>query len=346
VLVGGEAIDESLWGWMEKSTESRFYNLYGPTECTVDATLWRIEGREPVIGRPIGNTRVYVLDEHLEAVPVGVRGELYIGGEAVGRGYWKRAEMTAERFIPDPFSVEGGGRLYTTGDRARYHADGNIEFLGRRDQQVKIRGHRIELGEIEAALVSHGAVRESVVIVREDVPGEKRLVGYVVPKQQPAPTTSELHSFLKEKLPAYMLPSAFVMLDALPVTPNGKLDRRALPAPDASRPSLAASYLAPKTELERRIAEIWQEVLRVERIGVDDNFFELGAHSLLLVQVHGRLNEMLRQELPIIELFKYPTVATLAAYLGQQRQSNSEDTSNRRRAAERREALRARGRLR
>jgi amino acid adenylation domain-containing protein len=330
--------------------KAQVVNLGGATEATVWANYFTVGAVEPhwvsiPYGKPFQNVRYYILDARLNPVPIGVPGDHYIGGECLALGYTS-AVLTAERFIPDPFSVEGGERLYTTGDRARYHADGNIEFLGRRDQQVKIRGHRIELGEIEAALVSHRAVREAVIIVREDVPGEKRLVGYVVPKQQPAPTTSELHSFLKEKLPAYMLPSAFVMLDALPLTPNGKLDRRALPAPDASRPSLASSYLAPKTELERRIAEIWQEVLRVERVGIGDNFFELGGHSLLLVQVHGRLNEMLRQELPIIELFKYPTVATLAAHLGQQRQTNSEATSNRRRAAERREALRERGRPR
>jgi amino acid adenylation domain-containing protein len=330
--------------------KTQVVNLGGATEATVWANSYTIEAIEPYwasipYGKPLQNVRYYILDARLNPVPIGVAGDHYIGGECLALGY-ADSVLTAERFIPDPFSVEGGARLYTTGDRARYHADGNIEFLGRRDQQVKIRGHRIELGEIETALASHRAVREAVVSVREDVPGEKRLVGYIVPQQQPAPTTSELHSFLKEKLPAYMLPSAFVMLEALPLTSNGKLNRRALPAPDASRPSMAASYLAPKTEMESRIAEIWQEVLHVERVGIDDNFFELGGHSLLLIQVHGRLNEMLRQELPIIELFKYPTVATLAAHLGQQHQKNSEDSSNRRRAAERREALRERGRLR
>ena len=254
--------------------------------------------------------------------------------------------LTAEKFIPDPFSTEPGARLYTFGDRGRYRADGEMEFLGRRDQQVKVRGYRIELGEIESALAANKAVHDAIVIVREDVPGEKRLVGYIVPEQQPAPTTTELHSFLKEKLPAYMLPSAFVMLDALPLTPNGKLDRRALPAPEASRPDLATSYLAPSTELERRIAEIWQDVLRVDRIGTRDNFFELGGHSLLLVHLHGRLNETLEQQVSIIELFRYPTIASLAAHLGQDQEENSVDTSNRRRGAERREALKERARSR
>jgi amino acid adenylation domain-containing protein len=330
--------------------KAQVVNLGGATEASVWANFFLIGAIEPhwasiPYGKPLQNVRYHILDARLKPVPVGVPGDIYVGGECLALGYTDVA-LTAERFIPDPFSTEGGARLYTFGDRGRYRADGEMEFLGRRDQQVKIRGYRIELGEIETALAANSAVREAVVTVREDVPGEKRLVGYVVPKQQPAPTTSELHSFLKEKLPAYMLPSAFVMLDALPLTPNGKLNRRALPAPDASRPALAASYLAPTTELERRIAEIWQDVLRVERVGMRDNFFELGGHSLLLVQMHGRLNEALRQEVSIIELFKYPTIASLAAYLGQDRHKKSVETSNRRRAAERREALKEWGRPR
>ena len=325
-------------------------NLGGATEASVYSNYFLVGTIEPhwagiPYGRPIQNARYHILDARLNPVPIGVPGDLYIGDECLALGYTDPS-LTAERFIPDPFSVEGGTRLYMTGDRARYRADGEMEFLGRRDHQVKIRGFRIELGEIEAALVSNKAVREAVVIVREDLPGEKRLVGYIVPEQQPAPTTSELHSFLKEKLPVYMLPSAFVVLEALPLTPNGKLNRRALPPPDALRPALAASYLAPATELERRIAEIWQDVLRVDRIGMRDNFFELGGHSLLLVQMHGKLNETLRHEVSIIELFKYPTIASLAAHLGQDQHKNSDDTSNRRRAAERRAALKERTRSR
>ena len=263
-------------------------NLGGATEASVYSNFFLVGTIEPhwasiPYGKPIQNARYHILDARLNPVPIGVPGDIYVGGECLALGYTD-AVLTAERFIPDPFSAEAGARLYMFGDRGRYRADGEMEFLGRRDQQVKIRGFRIELGEIETALVANRAVREAVVIVREDVPGEKRLVGYIVPAQQPAPTTSELHSFLKEKLPPYMLPSAFVMLDALPLTPNGKLNRRALPAPEASRPALATFYLAPTTELERRIAEIWQDVLRVDRIGMHDNFFELGGHSLLLVQ--------------------------------------------------------------
>jgi amino acid adenylation domain-containing protein len=330
--------------------KAQVVNLGGATETSVYSNFFIVEKVEPhwaaiPYGKPIYNARYHILDSRLNPVPIGVPGDIYAGGECLSLGYTD-AVLTAERFIPDPFSTEAGARLYTFGDRGRYRADGEMEFLGRRDQQIKIRGFRIELGEIEAALVANRAVREAVVIVREDVPSEKRLVGYIVPEQQPAPTTSELHSFLKDKLPAYMLPSAFVMLEALPLTPNGKLNRRALPAPHAARPALAESYLAPATELENWIAEIWQDVLLVERVGIHDNFFELGGHSLLLVQMHGRLNETLRQEVSIIELFKYPTIASLAAHLGQDQDKNFVDTSNRRRAAERREALKERSRPR
>ena len=325
-------------------------SLGGATEASVYSNFFVVGTVEPhwasiPYGKPIQNARYHILDSCLNPAPIGAPGDLYIGDECLALGYID-ASLTAKKFIPDPFSLAGGERLYITGDRARYRADGNMEFLGRRDQQVKIRGYRIELGEIEAALVANKGVREAVVLVREDVPDEKRLVGYIVPEQQPAPTTSELHSFLKDRLPAYMLPSAFVMLNALPVTPNGKLNRRALPAPDASRPALASSYLAPATELERRIARIWQEVLRVDRVGMRDNFFELGGHSLLLVQLHEKLNETVRQKVSIIELFKYPTIASLVAHLAQDRDKNSVDTSNLRRAAKRREALKERARPR
>jgi amino acid adenylation domain-containing protein len=325
-------------------------NMGGATEASVYSNFFVVGTVEPhwagiPYGKPIQNARYHILDARLNPVPIGVPGDIYAGGECLALGY-ADAVLTADRYIPDPFSAEPGARLYRFGDRGRYRADGEMEFLGRRDQQIKIRGFRIELGEIESALVANKAVRKAVVLVREDVPGEKRLVGYIVPAQQPPPTTTELHSFLKEKLPEYMLPSAFVMIDALPLTRNGKLNRHALPAPDASRPALASSYLAPATELERRIAEIWQDVLGVDRIGMHDNFFELGGHSLLLVQMHARLNETLRREVSIVELFKYPTIASLAAFLGQDQSENPVDTSNLRRAAERREALKERARPR
>jgi amino acid adenylation domain-containing protein len=321
-------------------------SLGGATEATVWSNYFpvgEIESHWASIpyGKPIQNARYHVLDQRLNPVPIGIPGDLFIGGECLALGYTDSA-LTAERFIPDPFGHEPGARLYRTGDRARYREGGDMEFLGRLDQQVKIRGYRIELGEIETALAAHQGVRESVVIVREDEPGEKRLVGYVLAGAETAPTTSELHGFLKEKLPAYMLPSSFVFLDQLPLTANGKVNRGALPAPDTSRPVLAAAYLAPTTELERRIAEIWQDVLRVEKIGVRDNFFELGGHSLLLVQVHGRIMQTLKRELSIVELFKYPTVVSLAEHLGRERQEKRDDTSHRRRGASRREAIRER----
>ncbi len=324
----------------------KLVNNYGPAENTVVATWGEVETsearREPSIGWPIDNAQIHILDRKLGAVPIGVTGEIYIGGAGLARGYLNRADVTAERFIPDPFSGRPGARLYKTGDLASYLENGRIEFRGRADEQVKIRGYRIETAEIEAALAANRAVREAVVIVREDVPGESRLVGYIVPAHQSAPTTSELHSFLKDKLPAYMLPSAFVMLEALPVTPKGKLNRHALPAPEASSPAPATSYLAPTTELERRIAEIWQDILGVDRIGMHDNFFELGGTSLALVLMNVRLNETLGREVAITELFRHPTITLLAAHIGQDEHKNLVDTSNRRRAAERREALKER----
>jgi amino acid adenylation domain-containing protein len=344
MLTGGDVLRRIT----EAPLSFKLVNNYGPTENTVVATWGEVETgearREPSIGRPIYNTKVHILDRKLGAVPIGVTGEIYIGGAGLARGYLNRADLTAERFISDPFSGRPGARLFKTGDLASYLEDGRIEFRGRADEQVKIRGYRIEMAEIETALAVNRAVREAVVIVREDVPGEKRLVGYIVPEQQPAPTTSELHDFLKEKLPSYMLPSAFVMLEALPVTLNGKLNRRALPAPEAPPPALAASYLAPTTELERRIAEIWQDVLGVDRIGMHDNFFELGGNSLALVLMNVRLNETLGREVSIIELFRHPTITLLAAHIGQDHHKNFVDTSNRRRAAERRQALKERSR--
>jgi amino acid adenylation domain-containing protein len=344
MLTGGDVLRRIT----EAPLSFKLVNNYGPAENTVVATWGEVETnkarREPSIGRPIDNAQIHILDRKLGAVPIGVTGEIYIGGAGLARGYLNRADLTAERFIPDPFSGRPGARLYKTGDLANYLEDGRIEFRGRADEQVKIRGYRIETAEIETALAANRAVREAVVIVREDVPGEKRLVGYIVPEQQPAPTTSELHGFLNEKLPSYMLPSAFVMLEALPVTPKGKLNRRALPAPEAS-PAPTVSYLAPTTELERRIAEIWQDVLGLDRIGMHDNFFELGGHSLALVLMNVRLNETLGREVAITELFRHPTITLLAAHIGQD-QDKLVDTSNRRRAAERREALKERMRPR
>jgi acyl carrier protein len=270
------------------------------------------------IGRPIANTQIYLLDSHLQPVPIGVPGELYIGGAGLARGYLNRPELTAQKFIPNPFSSEPSSRLYKTGDLARYLPDGNIEFIGRIDHQVKIRGFRIELGEIEAVLRQHPAVQETVVLDREDVPGDKRLVAYVVPHQEQSPTSSELRHFLKEQLPEYMVPSAFVTLETLPLTPNGKVDRRALPNQEGLRPDLEPTYVAPQTEVERSIATVWQEVLHVENVGVHDNFFDLGGHSLLMVKIQTKLQEVVNRDVSMTELFKYPTINSLARYLIQE----------------------------
>ncbi|HEX7733723.1 MAG TPA: amino acid adenylation domain-containing protein, partial [Ktedonobacteraceae bacterium] len=295
----------------------RFFNAYGPTETTVCATIYECQdnGRRPAIGRPTANTQVYVLDHHLQPVPAGIAGELYIGGQGVARGYLQRPELTAERFIPNPFGLEKGSRLYKTGDWARYLSDGTLEFLGRQDQQVKLRGYRIELEELESVLVKHPGVQEAAVMVREDVPGDQRLVAYVVASERQRPTLSELRTYLQARLPDYMLPAAFLLLDALPLTHNGKLDRRALPAYDDSASAREEAYVAPRSPGEEMLAAIWADVLRLERVGTHDHFFELGGHSLLATQVIARIREAWRVELPLRALFEAPTVAALAGRL-------------------------------
>ncbi|MGA3164142.1 MAG: amino acid adenylation domain-containing protein [Verrucomicrobiota bacterium] len=300
----------------------QIWNIYGPTEATANASAARITlGDEVTIGRPIANTQIYILNSFLHPVPIGVQGELYIGGAGVARGYLNRPELTAEKFIPDPFSAAPGARMYKTGDLACYRPDGNIEFLGRADHQVKIRGFRIELGEIEAVLGQHPAVREAVVVAREDSPGEKRLVAYVVAEREPLPTTTDLRNFLKEKLPEYMVPAVFVLLDALPLMPNGKIDRRALPSPDRSRPELDKAFVAPRTPTEELLAEIWAQLLDLERVGVHDNFFDLGGHSLLATQLVSRMREAFQVEIPLRRLFEVPTVAGLAESIEAARQA-------------------------
>jgi aspartate racemase len=327
LLAGGDVLSVQHVGRvLAELPEVRLINGYGPTESTTFACCHVMEaGREQAIGAsvPIGkaiaNTEVYVLDRHLNPVPVGVAGELYIGGDGLARGYLNRAELTAERFIPHPFATEAGARLYRTGDLVRYLPDGNLEFLGRIDTQVKVRGYRIELGEIEAVLLSHPAVRSAVVVAREEEARDKRLVAYVVGETESV-AVIELRAYLKEKLPEYMMPSAFVMLDALPLTANGKVDRRALPAPERGRAEGGNEYVAPRTPVEEMVAGIWSEVLGVERVGVNDNFFELGGHSLLATRVISRLSGAGYRELPLRSLFEKPTVAELALLIEQTRQ--------------------------
>ena len=329
VSIGGEQVrPETFDLWQTLRTgRVRWFNTYGPTETTVEATLYepaaslRLGGSTLPIGRPIANTSVYVLDRRLQPVSVGVPGELCIGGDGLARGYLGRPALTAQRFVPDPFGPGPGARLYRTGDRVRRRIDGTLEFIGRVDQQVKIRGYRVELGEVEGLLGRYPSVREGVVVAREDSPGDRRLVAYVVPTTDPPPTGSELRRFLAERLPEYMLPASFVFLGSLPVTPTGKVNRSALPPPDQARPSLEQAFVGPRTPAEATIAEIWASVLRVERVGVDDNFFALGGHSLLATQVVSRMRAALGVDVPLRALFETPTISDLAQRVDLARQT-------------------------
>ncbi|HEX2206978.1 MAG TPA: amino acid adenylation domain-containing protein [Longimicrobium sp.] len=319
VFSSGEALPRALaercLARLPASVE--LHNLYGPTEAAIDVSFWPCRGDDasrPVpIGRPVANTRLYVLDAALQPVPHGVTGELYIAGVQVGRGYLRRPALTAERFIPDPFSPGRGARMYRTGDRARVRPDGAIDYAGRADQQVKLRGFRIEPGEIETALRGHPEVRDAVAVVRSDGPGGARLVAYVVPRAgSAAPSAAALRAFLGGSLPEHMIPTAFVAMEALPLTASGKTDRRALPAP-----ALPADrdHVPPTTPAEKTIAGFWAEALGVERVGVHDNFFELGGHSLLVTRLHARMEEAFAREITLVDLFRHTTVAAQAAFI-------------------------------
>ena len=330
VFCSGEPLSYDLQERFFERTTAALHNLYGPTEASIDVVAWECkrgdQRRTVPIGRPIANTQIYILDAQRNPVPVGVVGEIYIGGVGVARGYLNRAELTAEKFIDHSFNGEPARRLYRTGDLARYLPDGNIEFLGRIDNQVKVRGYRIELGEIEAVLGQHPMVQSSVVAMREDAPGDKRLVGYIVGRKGDSFDAAELRKYLKRKLPEYMLPSALVLLDELPLTPNGKVDRHALPAPDQIRPELESVYQAPRTPIEESIAAIWGEVLKLDQAGIHDNFFDLGGHSLLATQIVSRIRGRLSIELPLRSIFESPTVAELAAAIDEI-QTKSSDTA-------------------
>ncbi|NEQ28250.1 MAG: non-ribosomal peptide synthetase, partial [Microcoleus sp. SIO2G3] len=321
-IIGGEnLLTESITFWKAFAPETLLVNEYGPTETVVGCCVYRvpqdeIESSSVPIGQPIANTQLHVLDQYHQLVPIGVPGELYIGGAGLARGYLNRPELTALKFIPNPFSNEPGARLYKTGDLARYRWDGNLEFLGRIDHQVKVRGYRIELREIEGVLGQHPAVQETVVL-QEDVPGDGRLVAYFVPNTETPPTTSDLRNFLKEQLPEYMVPSVFVQLKALPLTTNGKVNRRALPVPESLRPTLATTYQAPQSEMEQQIAKLWQEVLHLDKVGIHDNFFDLGGHSLLMVQVNNKLRVILQRDISVVTMFQNATIYSLAQYLSQ-----------------------------
>jgi amino acid adenylation domain-containing protein len=315
VNLAGEALPTSLAQQIYAKTAVRkVYNLYGPTEDTTYSTYTLVQtGAEVTIGRPLPNTQAYILDASRRPAPIGVPGELYLAGEGLARGYFGRPELTNERFLPNPFSREPGARMYRTGDLARFSPDGNIECLGRFDHQVKIRGFRIELGEIETVLNHHAAVSQNVVLAREDIPGDKHLVAYVVPAQRPGPTLTELRNFLKQNLPEYMLPSRFMFLEALPLTPNGKVDRRALPVPEQLELSQQRDYVAPRDAVESQLAKIWESVLSIRPIGVRDNFFQLGGHSLLVAKLLRRIEQAFGKKLSMAAIFQAPTIQQLAS---------------------------------
>jgi amino acid adenylation domain-containing protein len=337
LVLGGEASSwELIQQVKERGAGCRVLNHYGPTETTVGVLTYdttssnstqddgglQAGGMVP-IGRPLSNGKVYVLDSELNPVGVGVSGEIYIGGAGVARGYLKREELTAEKFLANPYSAEPGGRMYRTGDLGRYLENGNVEFLGRKDHQVKIRGFRVELGEIETTLMEHSKVRESVVVAREDESGEKRLVAYVVPEQESEESNngsgrvglqmSELRGYLLGKLPEYMVPTAYLQLEKIPLTPNGKIDRKSLPEPD--KDIREQEYVGPRNATEETLCRLWQEVLRRERVGIHDNFFEIGGHSLLAVQVISRIKQAFTVEMPLSVLFAAPTVARMAEHI-------------------------------
>ncbi len=318
VNLAGEPLQKKLVQQLyERKTVKQVFNLYGPTEDTTYSTwgLMTRDDHEPTVGRPISNTRSYMLDRRGRPLPIGIPGELHLGGMGLARGYLGRPDLTAEKFIPDPFSVEPGARMYRTGDLACFLPDGRIDFLGRMDHQVKIRGYRIELGEIEAALNEYPSVKTCVVVARADADDDKRLVAYIVARDGEKPSHLELRSFLRTRLLEQMVPSAFVLLDEMPLTPNGKINRRALPAPEVSRPEIEQRYVAPRNDIEAALVELWQEVLGINPIGVSDNFFDLGGHSLKATSLLSRVRRIFRTELPLIVVFQATTVESLACAL-------------------------------
>jgi amino acid adenylation domain-containing protein len=347
VLLGGEALPVSLANWLRKALGAEIINMYGPTETTVWSTTHKLVGTDGSvpIGRPIANTRTYIVDEQGMLAPIGAAGELYIGGAGVTRGYFRRPELTAERFITNSFDPERDGKLYRTGDLALYRDDGEIEFIGRTDQQVKIRGFRIELGEIETVLGAHPAVQEAVVVAHRDRTDNLQLAAYVVPKPGVSVSQQELKLHAQKELPEYMIPAVVSFLSAMPLTPNGKTDRKALPSPspDATVETAKGGYAS--TELERIIAELWQDSLGLDAVGLQVNLFDLGANSLSVAEVATSLRQRLKREIPLTDFFAYPTIAALAAHLrgGNGRNGDSKDLVDH--GTARRQALLARTRV-
>jgi amino acid adenylation domain-containing protein len=344
ILLGGEAVPASLIHHIRQIFSGRIHNMYGPTETTIWSTTYRVEepGSTVSIGRPISNTQIYMLDAEFQPVPVGEIGELFIGGDGVARGYWNRPDLTAERFLTIPSLSPH--RIYRTGDLARFLPDGNIEFLGRADYQVKLRGHRVEPGEIEAILEQCNGVRQAVVVVREDREGDKRLIAYLVPEATGAEAAGPLRRVLESKLPDYMVPSAFVFLPTLPLTANGKIDRKALlklppqsiTFSTAAGPPENKSVHQTSNEIERVVAAAWQDALGIPSVGMNDNFFDLGAHSLTVAEVQAKLQEALGREISLLDLFEFSTVSALARHLaGTQSHGHVSDHARRRRLARR-----------
>ena len=335
-VIGGEnLLAEHLRLWRDFAPATRLFNEYGPTETVVGCCVYEVQTDDPrngavPVGRPIANTQLYVLDSDLQPVAPGVVAELYVGGAGVARGYLNQPELTREKFLADPFSNRAGARIYRTGDLARFREDGILECLGRVDDQVKVRGYRVELGEIEATLAGHPGIRSCTVLAREDTPGNRQLVGYVVRRANESPAADDLQIFLKERLLEWMVPSQFVFLDSFPLTPNGKIDRRALPAPSHERDSAAQVSVAPQTETEKTIAALWTELLHVEHPGIDDDFFDLGGHSLLAIRVVSRIRDVFGVDLQILTLFEHPTLGGLSTVVshaveaGRGRQTASE----------------------
>jgi amino acid adenylation domain-containing protein len=320
LLVGGDVLSPThIRKALDRFPGCRLINGYGPTEgttftCCHTITRADAQGASIPIGKPISNTKVYLLDATHQPVPLGEAGELCVGGDGLARGYLNQPELTAEKFVPDPFSDEPGSFIYRTGDLARYRNDGTIEFLGRVDDQVKISGFRIELGEIETVLMEHSNVQSAVVVARQDTAGEKKLVAYVV-LRRPDDDRGELRAFLQKKLPAYMVPSEFVALNSLPLSPNGKVDRGALPAPETMQRKVVEAAVSPQTDLEQEIAGIWRRVLCLEQVSINDNFFDLGGDSLQLLDAHAELQKIVSSNITVVDLFEYTTIGALAKYL-------------------------------
>jgi acyl-coenzyme A synthetase/AMP-(fatty) acid ligase/acyl carrier protein len=325
LVVGGEnLLAKAIAFWQQNAAGTRIFNEYGPTETVVGCCVYEAQKSEDgvgsvPIGRPIANTQIYILDPHLQPLPIGSPGELFIAGIPLARGYLNRPELTAQRFLPDPFSTSPGSRIYRTGDRARYLSDGVIEYLGRLDEQVKIRGYRIELGEIEAMLRQHPSVSEAVVLAREDYEAERRLVAYLVLPAGEEANSAEVRSYLRQRLPEYMVPGSYVYLEEMPLSSNGKVERGRLPAPEevegGAGGAAGKSYEGARTPIEEMLVGLYAEVLHVERVSITDSFFDLGGHSLLATQLISRVRETFQVEVPLRALFEAPTVAGLAVIL-------------------------------